>query len=493
MFWLLAPQFSIAELEDETEMLMNIDGKHNLLIFRLSNEPDLDEWLCIDETKDCIEEDARIAIVNEFDSDQFPKYIFNLCPDIEHFEMTHTHLKSLESNDLTNAQKLLKLDLSYNEITTIENAAFDPAPRLTEIDLSFNLLTNFNEYIFTSYLIQYLYLHNNQLNMVNPIWFENLLYLRVLTLNNNQIHTIDCTMLEYWPAINQLNLHSNEITKIENAIQTPRSMQTFSIYDNPVAIDSQHPMWFNSEVIDVHNTTVEICRIQNRMIEIQAADNNIREINLDDLNAPELNALVTLNLANNRLQSIENVTHFYRLQYLDVSNNLLTEFDTTIFVNLKDLRHLDLKQNKLHRFGIGNVCLPNLKFLDLSDSGIAILDLTGVMSQLVTLNIDGNILMAASFTKQKEVDDGSDCLSDDSFESDTCNWKPDEHNQIDYNDPNEKNELLNTATLDAIYEHFRIMEKNMLDLIDARFNDVHKRLKRLEDKIVKTSNEKDEL
>lgn len=475
--------------KNQSVLLAKIDNQPTKLVYQTWIRPDLKEqgeWKSADGSFDCNVFDATNVIVVESSEDEMPVNFFDRYPDIERIEMTSKRLKSIKLTDLLNANALQHLNVSHNEIDSIEAFAFDSAPKLNEIDLSFNLLQNLNENVFASYLIKYLYLNNNQLTVVRPEWFENLLYLRVLTLNNNRIRAIDWRILEFWPNINVLHLHSNEIAEMHNYMQTPRSMQTFSIHDNPVDVASHHMLWLDTVAVDVRNTGVQFCQVTERMATLIAANNEIREINLDNLSAPNENALVTLDLANNILESIENVTHFHRLQYLNLSHNLLTRFDAKVFVPLKDLQQLDLSYNKLKRFAVVNQRLPSLISLDVSFNEISMLDLSGIMSQLETLHVDGNRIKTTVPTLKKKrhsVNHESQCLSD----STTCSadQKDATINQNYENHPIESK--ISDEIRDVIYEHFHIMEKNILQLIDSQLQSIKQRIDRLDQEMVRVT------
>ncbi|XP_055298765.1 chaoptin-like [Sitodiplosis mosellana] len=466
------------------------------LVYQTWVGPDLNvqgEWKRFDGTFNCREQDATDAIIIESSDPQMPAHFFDRYPGIESIKMTQKYLKSIASADFLNANSLLRLNVSHNEIDNIAPFAFDAAPKLASIDLSFNLLQNLNENIFTSYSIKYLYLHNNQLTVVQPQWFEKLLYLRVLTLNNNRIRAIDWQLFDSMPNINVLHLHANQIADVRSGAQQqpepPRSMQTFSMYDNPV-VAAHHLMRLNGvAAVDVRNTGVQICQLSQRMHTLIAANNEIREINLDNLSEPHENTLVTLHLANNRMESMANVTHFHRLQYLNLSYNLLAHIDAHIFDTLNNLQLLDLSHNKLMRFDVPNNRMPSLNALDVSFNEILRVELDGIVSQLETLNIDGNRIKATTYSMQamktgSNVNHKSECLSD-SIGCPSGDEHSDEHkHHCTIRNYDEKRPKINDDIRDFIYEQFHIMEQNILQLIDAKFTDINRRIRRLDQEMI---------
>lgn len=476
--------------------MLNIDGQLpiNLVYGTWRNAADLQEfgeWRSADGTFDCIEQTAtNVIIIKSTETTEMPADFFQRYTDIESFEMSYKHLKSIAATDLLFAESLIRLNVSHNEIDQIASHAFEAAPKLMEIDLSFNLLSNLNERIFTSYLIKYLYLHSNRLDALNPLWFENLLYLRVLTLNDNRIRTIDWRALDFWPNINVLYLHANEITKLTttttaNQQQTPRSMQTFTIHDNRVDSESHRLIWLDAERIDVHNTSVHILRVTKRMHTILAASNDICEINLDYLDAPHENAVVTLDLAWNRLQSLENVTHFHRLQYLKVSHNRLSQIDGRVFAALKDLRQLDLSHNQLKRFDVGsNQRMPQLIALDVSFNEILTLELGGIAAgQLHTLNVNGNQIKASdsAFKKShhnaKDNVNGRDQCSED---SDACEL---DALMVDQSGTPQLS-IIKKEISKIIRDQFQAVEKSILEKLNAQLKGIRQRVKHLEKQMV---------
>ncbi|XP_031623428.1 leucine-rich repeat-containing G-protein coupled receptor 6-like [Contarinia nasturtii] len=486
--WLMLIHLRNAWAKNQSVILVNIDNQPMKLVYQTWMRSDLNEegeWKSIDGTLNCIERDATDAIIIEWNDEQMPINFFDRYPDIESIQMTHKHLKSIQSTDLERANSLRRLNVSSNDIEHIASYAFDAAPKLTEIDLSFNLLKShaLNENIFTSYLIKYLYLHNNQLTVVHSKWFENLLYLRVLTLNNNRIREIDWQLFDFTPNLNVFHLHSNEIIDVvETDVQsTPRSMQTFSMHNNPtLAVTSHDSIWLDAETVDVHNVGgAKICRVSRRMHTLIAANNEIREIDLDNLSVPSQNSLVTLNLASNRLESIENVTYFHRLKYLNLSHNLLTHIDAQLFDTLINLQQLDVSHNKLKRFDLqNNNRLPHLNALDVSFNEILTLNLDGIMSQLEILNIDGNKIIATDSTTKKKYTVNRESQS---VNGETTCYPDQIHQQTK---DKRKQPRINDELRDFIYEQFHIVELNILELIDSKFKDIEQRVRRLEQEMI---------
>lgn len=487
---LLAMQCLLIESKNETLIQARIDNHEVELVYQTWLRPDLTEdgeWFISGGTPDCTPEDASNIIIIKSTDVHIPVKIFNRYPETIHFEMTNNHLKSIELTDLSGAEWLLKFNVSHNKINRLIPYTFELAPKLTEIDLSFNALPDLTENIFTFCSIKYLYLHNNQLTRVDPKWFENLFYLRILTLNNNQIHTIDWSMLNYWPNLNVLHLHSNKIVKITNneQIQIPRSMQTLSIHDNPVAHPSHPVLWLNVESVDVRNIGVEYCTIGNRMTVLKADNNSIREIRLDNLKVADENAIVRLYLANNQLESLENMTHFRHLLYLDVSHNALSHIESDVFAGLTVLEHLNLAQNRLKSFDISNVQLPNLNFVDVSNNELCALHLGDIISQLNTLRVNGNQFKTTnslSRTKKQIINHEYECLVSNRWE---CNEAGIKSNRIVPEQPKDCRKMVNDEILNVIYDQLSIMEKNVLELVESKFSIIQQRLTRLEEKMIR--------
>lgn len=489
---LVSMQCLLIESMNETLIQAKIDSHEIKLVYRTWLRPDLiedGEWTISDGMPDCTPEDASNIIIIESTDAHIPPKIFHRYPETIHFEMTNNHLESIQLTDLSGAGWLLKLNISHNEINHLMPHAFELAPKLTEIDLSFNALHDLTENIFTFCSIKYLYLHNNQLTRIDPKWFENLFYLRILTLNNNQIHTIDWSMLNYWPNLNVLHLHSNEIVKIVNddQLQVPRSMQTLSIHHNPVAHASHPALWLNVELVDVRSTGIEYCTIGNRMSVVKADNNSIREIRLDNLMVADENAIVQLYLANNQLKSLENITHCRHLLYLDVSRNALSHIESNVFVGLTALEHLNLANNRLKHFDISNVQLPNLNFVDVSNNELFALHLGAIISQLNTLRMHGNRFEAAdslSRTKYQIINHQHKCFASNRWD---CNEAGIKSNRIVPEQLRETRKLVNDEILSVIYDQFHIMEKNILELVESKFRNIQQRLTRLEEEMIRNT------
>ena len=105
---------------------------------------------------------------------------------------------------------------------------------------------------------------------------------------------------------------------------------------------------------------------------------NLNLHKLEDIIEKVNNNLTKLDLSYNKLSNVQKLSTFYRLTYLDLAKNYLTEIDS--LENLTTLTNLRLFGNKIHNIQVLSR-LKNLEYLDLSSNPINDPTLTDVPSQ----------------------------------------------------------------------------------------------------------------
>jgi internalin A len=124
------------------------------------------------------------------------------------------------------AHKLVKLNLSYNQITKIER--LDTLTNLHELNLFDNKITKI-EGLDTLTNLQILYLSYNQITEIEGL--DTLTNLQILSLYKNKITKIEG--LKTLTNLDTLKLNYNEITKIEG-LDTLTNLQTLYLHNNQI-------------------------------------------------------------------------------------------------------------------------------------------------------------------------------------------------------------------------------------------------------------------
>lgn len=156
---------------------------------------------------------------------------------------------------------------------------------------------------------------------------------------------------------------------------------------------------------------VENCKLQSvtitRNMEALYASNNVIEKVLIQQNGM-CSSLTELDLSNNRLRSVANITNCEKLEVLRLGGNSelfqSNTIDLSIFENLNLLRELDLSNNGvLYLDNNKNIELPSLKLLDLSRNDLLPADLRFQVMEpftaLETLRLNDNKMVRLDYAE----------------------------------------------------------------------------------------------
>lgn len=139
------------------------------------------------------------------------------------------------------------------------------------------------------------------------------------------------------------------------------------------------------------------------LLHLDAERNRIQRISYDTNTVPMLKKL---ELGHNRLKTIENISYFENLEFLDLSHNDLRSLDLCLFQRMKHLRILDLSVNNMAI--VKNSMeqkLESLTVLYLNDNRLSYLDIN-VLRQfpnLETLHLFKNNLMYMEYENMRTM------------------------------------------------------------------------------------------
>lgn len=264
--------------------------------------------------------------------EQIPMYFVPNTPALTGLDLSSNRVSVIDhTNRLKGAKNLKKVILSHNMIRHIHNHTFEESPNLVYIDLSYN-----------------------RLNYIPTFPPNKLLSLH---LEENAILDFDCTWIG----------KQNDIF-----VQMPWTfMYTFDIEQTCRQRRIRViPNGERGDAISIKNGKIELhCREQSfdKLRVFQAASHafdNITEIIQCFGSSVEI-----LFISNNIIGKLDPIIfdRFVSLQRLRLSNTMLTEFDFTRYRNRPRLLGLDLSQNNLKR--LDNISmLLNLQDLDVSEN-----------------------------------------------------------------------------------------------------------------------------
>ena len=267
---------------------------------------------------------------NPINESQFS--MFNILTQLKIFELRSCGLNSMKSIKFETFIRLIKLDLSYNNLTEVTMVVKDLLEHLEYLDLSHNRISFLSESLFSSTVsfkpLKYLNLEQNQIYFMSGNMY-NLINLAILKLNSNFVSS-----LPDFDSINSGNFVSTFVTN-------------------------------NYEFYFDHNQITKITKLSYWLYKLLVLNFDWNQINSIELDAfKSLKTLEHLSMAQNNLSSlsVNNFFNLIALKFLNLSFNRIRSIEQDSFVNLHKLLILDLSFNEI--LAIDNQALNGLNRLN---------------------------------------------------------------------------------------------------------------------------------
>jgi Leucine-rich repeat (LRR) protein len=316
---------------------------------------------------------------NKITSIKFGNFIHLV--NLEELKLDKNEIGSFDANTFIGLEKLLLLDLSANKIKRLVDGVFHGLKNVKKLDLHLNdidrieidtfiELENLQNLIFDSNQISSLKnvrfnskldrlsLRFNMLSNLNDINSKSLTYLYV---SNNRIQDINFK-ISLLPSLEHLDLSQNRLINIRE--------ESFLDLDKLKYLN----LSFNRLDLGSKCNNVSYFKSQTRLETLDLSFNEIKYLDTN-LTFKYLDSLKTLNLANNKLKSIDSWIFVFlpNLNELNLAMNNLSILNNMCFCNLSNLKVLNLNSNQMSSTSFLNGsknCLYNLDFLDLSQNKI---------------------------------------------------------------------------------------------------------------------------
>ena len=272
---------------------------------------------------------------------------------LEIFDASSNYLVDLK-DAFANATKLNKVNVSNNEIVDLNADVFRDNPDLITVDISRNHIVRIDKNVFSNQKnIIDIHAGSNKMEFIDPDAFGNNPHLTQLVISWNNIEEIHPETFRKNPNLQSVDLRSNRIKSISPYTfdKNPKLKSVDLRSNSLLTIDKntflhnpqlQHVLLSKNEHVRFHDGF----RIHSTVIKVfDAGECNLTHLPAGILNGA--NSLRELNLANNNLSSLENITDGYaetmtKLEIMDLSNNNLQTIDidliTNKLTNLKELR-----------------------------------------------------------------------------------------------------------------------------------------------------------
>lgn len=333
--------------------------------------------LCVDSLQlICNTKNEICSLKSHFvDTDELPQVNFTFLMDAPE-NVTHIRFENSEIGEIPKViferfENLQVLDLKFCALKRFRKASLENAHNLIEIDLSYNKLKRLEEGLFSvCKKLVTLNLFRNDIVEVNEKAFSGLNYLEKLVLSSNEIRRLRVNVFRSVPALTELDLKKNRIEDLGVVFQNLTKLEILELSFNKIKQLNSSTFWGVNflEILDLSNNRIEIIHF------------DVFQTN------PHLKAV---NLANNKLKSLDVMIVSSSFKILDVSGNSLTYLNVTsglIFLHatntsinaetnlLEDftidpkivLNKLSLATNNISSLGFLSKCCQNLAWIDVS-------------------------------------------------------------------------------------------------------------------------------
>ena len=275
-------------------------------------------------------------------------------------DLSFNEFYNLPSQSFYGFTQLQSLDLSNCEIRGIHEHAFAGLEQLTNLILKNNYIVNIPSNLPKH--LMYLYMNENQVEVLNNNAFLNLTSLRRLHLGNNKILTLFKDAFAGLNNLEDLKLDGNRINTLPKRLFSPFSnLTTLSLQQNRLWMIQNSTMTFSSmtslkylNLSDNGCSYVPISLFSNlkSLQELYLKGNNLGKYLLNDTEGKLFSGLSTvkiLDLSSNQIHTFSSrlFSDMTNLQKLNLEDNWIPGLESNIFSQSKSLQSLDLSSNMI--------------------------------------------------------------------------------------------------------------------------------------------------
>ncbi|XP_017073569.2 leucine-rich repeat-containing G-protein coupled receptor 4-like [Drosophila eugracilis] len=324
--------------------------------------------------------------------------VLQLMPNLRTLELefcTNEHINKINPRSIPN---LSTLQLRRGNLSGLNDEHFAKWPDIKVLDLGGNsIATVTNETFYGVPHLSLLALPGNDIQILPQGIFETLPELLHLDLSGNRISNLEGSIFSGNPKLEMLLLNRNPLTSISpSALISLANLRLLDL-SNCGPLSALTLPGAHSIILD--NSGLKSLEIEGSVFKLSAKKNQITNIRLH-----YKSSLTELDLQNNSLSTYDIprlLMGMWRLQHLDLSNNLIHDFpaagsdNTSELFLLPNLKFLNLSGNFLKRLHYDSpIPWARLTHLDLSFSGLFFLQSSTIESafNLEALYIQGNRL-----------------------------------------------------------------------------------------------------
>lgn len=265
-------------------------------------------------------------------------------PALEDLSLSDCNLKRLSPTAFDRLENIVFINLSNNEIQTLPERIFQRVRNIEELDLSSNNITNLPEQIFANTTlsilnlrynlierqldfatseIQRLDLSFNNITVITSTMFENMTGLTSLILKSNGITKIHSDAFAHLKLLRQIDLSYNELEQVSGKLfSTNKDLDVIRLNDNyrlkslPLEGFASNFDRFNVYLFDLSNCDIselsdDTFKKMPQMKVLNLAWNNFDTVTTELFRT--MPSLIELNLSNNVISEIGNLTFLFNL------------------------------------------------------------------------------------------------------------------------------------------------------------------------------------
>ncbi|XP_050077091.1 LOW QUALITY PROTEIN: toll-like receptor 6 [Anopheles maculipalpis] len=347
----------------------------------------------------------QFVVFEKSSLEELPKQLFDTFNNIHSANLTRSAIRHVNRYSLERASTLQVLDLSHNALNELSGNCFSGANAMIKLNLSYNNISSIDNMAFNTLSnLATLLLTGNQLQSLDSTVFDSLVLLRTIYLDSNKLQVIEENLFSNNAMLENVLLQGNRISVVEEgAIVTKNNhvLSTLSLRNNNLTKLNLKEV--NVKNLYLANNKLEEIYLSPWVESVYAENNRISNILMN--NSSRMN-LVTLDLSNNSISSIESIQHLESLRILGLSHNRIGPLNITSLSKLTNLQRLGLERTFVSNLQHGTFAQQeSLKWLDLSNNNLDRFDFDILTSStgLEKIYLDGNRLKSIDYQFLKKT------------------------------------------------------------------------------------------
>jgi insulin-like growth factor-binding protein complex acid labile subunit len=337
--------------------------------------------------------DCKIKSIN--------KGVFNQMLQLKNLSLSRNEIESIEHNSFLTEpfeSNILQLYLSENKLTKIKQRTFNGLFKLQILhfdknfieEIETNSLANLNQ-------LKELKIKSNKIKIIRNEMFFGKTNLEILNLYQNSIETIESIPFNTLRSLKMLHLFSNKIKEIKfGHFIHLQKLEELRLEKNEIGSFDANTFIGLEGLVYLDLSANKIKTLKNEvfhgLINVTKLDLHLNDINQVEIKTfIDLNSLKYLNLDSNQISTLKNVQFYSNLEVISLRFNLLTNLNE---INSSSLKYLNVSNNRLQEIDFKKTFLPNLEYLDLSQNRLISIKNESFlnMNQLKHLNLSYNKL-----------------------------------------------------------------------------------------------------